>query len=53
MEFVLIMGADRIAHLRVVIGRYARPFDFDNVLPVRCNTAVSPASLGRVKALFR
>ncbi len=52
-EFVLIMGADRIANLRVTIGRHVRPFDFDNVLVVRCEAAVSPASLGRVKALFR
>ena len=52
-EFVLIMEADRIAHLRFAIGRHARPFDFDNVLVVRCDTTVSPASLGRVKALFK
>jgi hypothetical protein len=52
-EFVLVMGADRIANLRITIGRYARPFDFDNVLVVRCDAAVSPASLGRVKALFK
>ncbi len=52
-EFVLIIGADRIAYLRIAIGRHARPFDFDNVLVVRCDTTVSPASLGRVKVLFR
>jgi|GEM_PF-3197645 len=52
-EFVLIMGADRIANLRITIGEHAYLFDFDNVLVVRCEAAVSPASLGRVKALFR
>jgi len=28
-------------------------FDFDDVLIVRCETAVGPASLGRIRALFR
>lgn len=31
----------------------ASRFNFDDVLIVRCETAVSPTSLGRVRALFR
>jgi hypothetical protein len=37
----------------VRVPNTASSFDFDDVLIVRCETAVSPTSLGRVRALFR
>lgn len=37
----------------VRVKNTASRFNFDDVLIVRCETAVSPTSLGRVRALFR
>ncbi len=43
---------EELAFKIVVPGTTSR-FHFDDVLILRCETAVSPTSLGRVRALFR
>ena len=51
--FAVVMPADGVAHFHLTVPATTRKFDFDDVCVTRCGVAVSPASLGRIRALFR
>lgn len=51
--FAVVMPGEGSAHFRVDVPAATAKFEFDDVCVTRCGVPVSPASLGRVKALFK
>ncbi len=51
--FALVMPGGGSAHFHVAVPATTKKFDFDDVRVTRCGVPVAPASLGRVKALFK
>jgi hypothetical protein len=53
VSFIKATAAKEELQLEVRVRDTASRFHFDDVLIVRCETAIAPTSLGRVRALFR